>query len=381
MISNFKVPDISTNVFDKYSEVNRLIVIGNGFDIAHGLNSSFKDFIYNYCLKTVTIFLNELKFEDQLISIKSSSLFSDKNKVLNELTPTLAFKMLNSDFHKNSQIKISWKSGFFQIIMNEVENKKWVDIEIQYFDFLKSILTETSQLNKLNNEFEFIKLKFIEYLSHELTKFSMDASENLLSQFSQKIKLSETIPNTIKNDLIPNKTAFLNFNYTDVAKKYSNYLDNGNCSYIPIHGQLEINNNNFTQEPVFGFGDEMDKDYIKFELFKNNNIFKHIKSFKYLQFNHYRKLIEFIENNPYQIQIFGHSCGLSDRTLLNTIFEHENCISIKPFYHKKNNLDDFEEKTYSISRHFTSKSLLRSKVVNKQYCEAMVQPIRRSNQI
>ena len=31
----------------------------------------------------------------------------------------------------------------------------------------------------------------------------------------------------------------------------------------------------------------------------------------------------------------GHSCGTSDRTMLNTLFEHRNCVSIKPFYYEK----------------------------------------------
>ena len=37
----------------------------------------------------------------------------------------------------------------------------------------------------------------------------------------------------------------------------------------------------------------------------------------------------------YQIFIFGHSCGISDRTLLIMLFEHDNCASIKVFYHEK----------------------------------------------
>ena len=56
MFDNLKMP-ISTNtyseslkfddsIFDKYNEVNRLIIIGNGFDLAHGLKTSFKDYFH-----------------------------------------------------------------------------------------------------------------------------------------------------------------------------------------------------------------------------------------------------------------------------------------------------------------------------------------------
>jgi hypothetical protein len=52
----------------------------------------------------------------------------------------------------------------------------------------------------------------------------------------------------------------------------------------------------------------------------------------------------------------GHSCGLSDRILLNSIFERRNCKSIKIYYHQESETEnDFVEKTYEISRHFSIK--------------------------
>jgi hypothetical protein len=70
----------------------------------------------------------------------------------------------------------------------------------------------------------------------------------------------------------------------------------------------------------------------------------------------------------------GHSCGLSDRTLLNTIFEHNNCRSIKVFYHKKENgLDNYTEIIQNISRHFNKKKLMREKIVNKTLCKPLPQ--------
>ena len=70
----------------------------------------------------------------------------------------------------------------------------------------------------------------------------------------------------------------------------------------------------------------------------------------------------------------GHSCGNSDRTLLNTLFEHQNCASIKPFYYKKDdNSDTYLEIVQNISRNFTNMKLMRDRVVNKKYCEALSQ--------
>lgn len=104
----------------------------------------------------------------------------------------------------------------------------------------------------------------------------------------------------------------------------------------------------------------MDPEYVNFELYRNDDLFKYIKSFNYLQFSHYRNLMEFIDNDNFQVQIFGHSCGMSDRTLLKAVFEHENCISIKPFYYGVKESNDFEKKSYSISCHFKSKAELNA---------------------
>ena len=61
----------------------------------------------------------------------------------------------------------------------------------------------------------------------------------------------------------------------------------------------------------------------------DNECMRHIKSTRYLESDNYRKMLEFIESDTFQVIILGHSCGNSDRTLLNTLFEHRNCVSVK----------------------------------------------------
>jgi hypothetical protein len=69
----------------------------------------------------------------------------------------------------------------------------------------------------------------------------------------------------------------------------------------------------------------------------------------------------------------GHSCGNSDRTLLNTLFEHKNCVSIKPFYYKKEDgTDNYTEIVQNISRNFVDKKALRDRVVNKIFCQPLI---------
>lgn len=160
---------------------------------------------------------------------------------------------------------------------------------------------------------------------------------------------------------------FLNFNYTSTADLY---IKKGNSEFTlnHIHGELSK-----PDSVIFGYGDELDDNYKGLVKLNQNEYLKNVKSIRYLESDNYRKMLSFIESAPYQIFIMGHSCGNSDRTLLNTLFEHKNCASIKPFYYtKEDGTDNYMELVQNISRNFTSMQLMRDRVVNKTYCETII---------
>jgi len=139
-----------------------------------------------------------------------------------------------------------------------------------------------------------------------------------------------------------------------------------------IHCCLNDNKNPI----IFGFGDELDPAYKNIEELQIKGSLKYIKSFWYFKTNMYHDLIRFIESGDFQVYIIGHSCGLSDRTLLSMIFEHEKCKSIKIFHytdiHGENN---FTELTQNISRQFTNKIMMRKKIVPYNDDAAMLQEL------
>lgn len=97
----------------------------------------------------------------------------------------------------------------------------------------------------------------------------------------------------------------------------------------------------------------LDEDYKTISNLNDNAYLTNIKSIRYLETDNYRRLLSFVDSAPYQIYIMGHSCGNSDRTLLNTLFEHRNCVSIKPYYHlKEDGTDNYIEIIQNISRNF-----------------------------
>ena len=80
-----------------------------------------------------------------------------------------------------------------------------------------------------------------------------------------------------------------------------------------------------------------------------------------------------MEFNKFQVYIMGHSCGLSDRILLNKVFEHHNCISIKIYYYQNGDWDNYTDIAQNVSRHFNKKEMMRERIVNKTYCEPLPQ--------
>jgi len=392
--------------------MNRLVIIGNGFDLAHGLPTKYCDFIDDYWKKVVsnTGFPKEYKgysiyYEDNMIKILLQLYVNsyEMNSITEDYLKISSFQNLNNIFD-NWDGDIIFKNDFFRIINSRNSIQNWVDIEDEYYKLLKECLKEPSDnslVKKLNQEFEAVKQLLEEYLQKDISEkydftYLNDANQTLsafnvdnrirrknsfLLEFDDKEQnyLNDWISEYQKQSPVRGiyivKNLFLNFNYTPAADMYisemnnSSYDDYGESTHIQIHGKLRDSRN-----PInFGFGDEMDDDYKAIEKKDDNEYLKNIKSFQYLQNSNYKNMLSFIESDKFQVYIMGHSCGLSDRILLNKIFEHTNCKSIKVFYHKNGDTDNYTDIVQNISRHFNKKEMMREKIVNKTLCEPLPQ--------
>ena len=377
--------------------MNRLVIIGNGFDLAHGLKTSYKDFIRWY----LDDFFNKListneeishhkdkLLEIQFLSIKSykfiypnlTSYAPIKTEYVNFKDPYEFYKKIKELFGSNDDYNIFEESAFLKTILTNIETKGWTDIESDYYELLKKNSDDNKTCKELNEQIDFLKNKLAEYLKAQKTektdvKIVYNIVNNMngdteVSQSSRKIidKIMASKPLQYRESdfLKIEDIMILDFNYTSTTKEYFDpQIVN------KIHGSLEK-----PKYMIFGYGDEMDKDFQTIEDKNNNELLENCKSVKYLETSHYRDLLEFIEGRLFQVYIMGHSCGNSDRTLLNTIFEHENCASIKPFYHKwgeGENDDNYSDITRNIYRNFKNKTLFRDRVVNKEICEPLPQ--------
>ncbi|MEO5910918.1 MAG: AbiH family protein, partial [Pelobium sp.] len=329
--------------------MNRLILIGNGFDLAHNLKTSYKDFILWYLINCFCSTNNNKGFEDEFFAItkhrdqiceeKNISVKSLVEKYFREnIIQLIDDKILSyEDLSFNNPFKVSLKSPFFKNILTKCINANWVDIENEFYTQLKIILHKhqshrKNELIDLNNSLKFIISQLEIYLQEiKVTHIHPDYSEI----FDSKVEDMDFVKKIGSRELELKNSLILNFNYTNTIENYfksNDYLINPKYIKVNyIHGKIGDKKNPL----IFGFGDELDEDYKKMELEKTKGFFNYIKSFWYFQTSNYHNLIRFIESEDFQVFILGHSCGLSDRTMLNMIFEHKNCQSIKIFYHQK----------------------------------------------
>jgi hypothetical protein len=343
--------------------MNKLFIIGNGFDLAHGLKTSYSDFILWY-------------FKQAIRDYKSNKSYSDK--IINSITrlPEDELKHLSQIIELTERNKnfILLTSPFGVELINAINKQGWVDIELLYYSIIKSIINTSSYniqtkiqlIKQINDALFFLKIKLIEYIQTLPTIFPSNNSieMHIKSELNKSRIDNENNKKSIslKKRDTENKILFVNFNYTPTLEIYLTqelvyyqlYIDN-----LHIHGSIKENANSV----IFGYGDEMDADYKNIENYNENEFLKNMKSFGYFHSNNYKKLIDFINDNEFEVHLMGHSCGLSDRVLLNTIFEHDQCYKIRIYYHEKSEKENnFTDLTMNISRHFNDKAKMRQRV-------------------
>ena len=366
--------------------------------MAHGLNTSYMDFINWYWDKRIDAFAGNTTMvsEDCLckLTIREGSYVSCWNvftfeqsyfrDILGNRTCS-AYEVIKELENHPKVFSIDY-SPFFDRIMKSFETKRWVDIENDYYYMLKKKIAAhliSYTIKDLNEQMGFLQEKLVEYLrTIEMNRLKKELHHAMIDFFDPadfstegRKMASENLGLDIKsfaevrndyeaqNKLIPERIMLLSFNYTSTAKMYDNF----NIVHNYIHGDLE-----HPENIIFGYGDELDKDYQDILDRNDNELLKNVKSVKYLETRRYHDMLDFLMTAPFQVLIMGHSCGNSDRTLLNTVFEHENCVSIKPFYHKwKDGSDNYLELVQNISRNFTNMRLFRDRVVNKEQCKTM----------
>ena len=142
--------------------MNRIILIGNGFDLAHKMETKYEHFISSYWEKTICDIRNkagDVEFKNKEIRIvKVPSRWSAEN----------TFESLKTNLKRNKS-KLIFLNKFLEIVTNRVHLKNWVDVENEYYKLLKELAINApscqyDDVSKLNSDFEDIKLLLEKYL-------------------------------------------------------------------------------------------------------------------------------------------------------------------------------------------------------------------------
>jgi hypothetical protein len=368
--------------------MNRIVIIGNGFDLAHGLSSRYEDFVLHLINKVIEDLNNQEEQStlfQQLFVIKKNPIgqlifnpFKSIDEIKNDsrIFKIPFFSFLNDNYRNTERwttlhtISITFNSKLFYDLFSK---KNWTDVEKGYFDLLAKIfkyhndeIADCENFIKLNQDFEKIKSLFIEYISkiniepkciEKKLNFHLDKcfeTEDIYGQLNPSGRARQVLRRFENKQL--EKVILVNFNYTNILNHYiKNHLVEK--TIIQIHGE--------TYKPksiVFGYGDEMTEYYKKLEDLDSEEVLKHFKSHYYHSNNSYANLLYEVESHEFDVVVFGHSLGLSDRLLLNTIFENSNCKAIHLFHSGSEN---HFKKRIALSRHFDNKKEFRKKLIEE----------------
>lgn len=341
-----------------------ILLIGNGFDLAHGLPTKYTDF------------LNFIEVIKQIIKINSGEMSDTINwmnihpEIIKNLSDNIAFTE-NSLQHQEKMWKELiydnfWIEYFLQCNMYQKEN--WIDFEseisniIQDLDYGIFSSKEKSNINDnigdLSNAFlnkkygkytytektmnaligkgpsELISFKTIrDNLLNDLNKF-IRAFEIYLTDYLEKIKCNVLSPD-LKEILIIEENSkealgcnILSFNYTNTCQRvYLNSLNINLEKHIDyIHGKADINNTIESNNMVLGIDEYLSEDRknkdIEFIAFKK--FYQRIYKGTGCTYKRWVDGIKKDNNDMHELYIFGHSLDVTDGDVLRDLILNDN---------------------------------------------------------
>ena len=363
-----------------------ILVIGNGFDLAHGLPTKYRDFL-EFCERVKGIY--DLSNNASLGDYKAKYI---DDWEMNDYIKTALLEAFERR-HKHD-VKITYKvleelyehireNTWLEYFLNcdSYIGQNWIDFEmeisrvIQSLDQLRKVEKKNLDIQKVYQEEQKILMsllkaskgsmkrdygsikgidKYVQFLNVELERL-IRALEIYIAEFVAGISIS------LRNSDIGQLSVeyVLSFNYSDTYKKL--YGANEKIRYDYIHGIANINNTLQSNNMVLGIDEylsleERDKE-IEFIAFKKyyQRIFKGtgckykewlfdmkeksktIESELRYQYPMQIPFEKFTNDARNYLYIFGHSLDITDKDIFRDLILNDN-VYTTIFYYSKNDL-------------------------------------------
>ena len=325
-----------------------ILVIGNGFDLAHNLKTSYKNFL-DFC--------NEISMQHNI---------SETHLIYEECCKTNLW--MKHFITRQAQMGDTWihleNEIYFAICeilkkVPELRNPAKDDLSlslsiglyIEGFEFSKIDLVIKTHPNtsvrdkmsyRIEKEDEFYKMfnvhanspkAFIKFLYNQLRDFINVFNFYLINEVLDKIEDDNKnllVLNAIKSRPSITTMPVLSFNYSDTCERLYRlkcmHDFNLDIKTIYVHGKItEQDNCNL----VLGT-DSFDNSKIPIDF----NIFKkYHQRHKYGTIEEYQELLKLIKDNSSTFHVIGHSLEKTDHIILKHLFQANKNVKINIYYH------------------------------------------------
>lgn len=346
-----------------------ILLIGNGFDLAHGLPTKYTDFLE--FIKMIKIIKEQNIFNDA-VAISKAGCNEDNKKLHKDIRLTILGKANSKKLALDSKKLLEcihnnfWIDYFLQCPMYQKEN--WIDFESEISKVIQNIDTDMKDNDlKLDDGASVVSNFYLEKFFHkQLPSAVLDygqkvqiitfkeirdilyqdlirlirAFEIYLCEYVEKIEI-EKFSDEIKNCGIDH---VISFNYSHTYQKF--YGKSKNIKYDYIHGETCSDNTIETNNMVLGIDEYLHKDSkdkeIDFIAFKKyfQRIYKEtgseyknwigeIESTRYANEvalrEQFPKQIPYEKfNSKHRLFIFGHSLDITDKDILRDLILNDN---------------------------------------------------------
>ena len=356
----------------------KILIIGNGFDLANNLPTTYRDFL-EFCEKVSYIFedtslktveeyynkyLQEWEFNND-VKLNLMNFFIVKSNT-GETTQRIYSFRFWQDSKKRSLFleKMQelydcindnvWYRHFNEKIKgNSKIGKNWIDFESEIAEVL---LTKDEKQSTYFN------------MQRELRALDDEMSSILLKHLNRLTRALELYLDVILNAITPKKIEDLNdevfnyilsFNYTNTFFKH--YKMNISYEYTErccIHGEVSDTSSIETCNLVLGIDDKEEIDDEQFLPFKKfyQRIIKQTN-------NNYSNWLDEIKTSPeykYELHIFGHSLDVTDKDILKDFMLNDNVVT-KIYYYRRyeNDKADFSSKIRNLIKIIGKEELIK----------------------